>query len=190
MPRRSGSRRYRLPVLALALLFAGGLAADTVVHVAAGGGTQKSGTLSQQSSIAGTTGDSAIVLSPRLSIAEEPSRARENSRATRLAAWQRDLRSTGPAGAERWSLAMIGITVLLAVCGGVAAVARRGSTRGGSAAIIVVSRTHLSPKHSVYVLRVGRRSLLVGTGPQGAPALIGELDELADIAPELSPGES
>ncbi len=84
---------------------------------------------------------------------------------------------------------VVGITVLLAVCGGVAAVARRGSTRGGSAAITVVSRTHLSPKHSVYLLRVGRRSLLVGTGPQGAPVLIGELDELADIAPEPLPGE-
>jgi len=49
----------------------------------------------------------------------------------------------------------------------------------------VVSRTSLSPKHSVYVLRIGRRVLLVGTGPQGAPSLITELDELAEIEPDL-----
>ncbi len=33
----------------------------------------------------------------------------------------------------------------------------------------------LSPKHSVYLLRVGRRVLVVGAGPQGPPALIAEL---------------
>ena len=40
-----------------------------------------------------------------------------------------------------------------------------------------VSRVSLSPKHSVYLLRAGRRLLLVGAGPQGAPALISELDD-------------
>jgi hypothetical protein len=189
MPRRSGSRRYRLPVLALALLFAVGLAADTVVHVAAGRGTQMGGAASEKRSIGRTTGDSTIDLSPRSSVAEESSRLRESSRAARVAAWQRDLRSTGTAGADRWSFAIVGITLVLAICGAVAAVARRGATRASSRAVTVVSRTHLSPKHSVYLLRVGRRSLLVGTGPQGAPALIAELDEFADIAPETTPGE-
>ena len=42
----------------------------------------------------------------------------------------------------------------------------------------VVGRVSLSPKHSVYLLRIGRRVLLVGAGPQGAPSLIAELDDL------------
>jgi hypothetical protein len=44
----------------------------------------------------------------------------------------------------------------------------------------------LSPKHSVYLLRVGRRVLLVGAGPQGPPALISELDDLTEIPPDPS----
>ena len=43
----------------------------------------------------------------------------------------------------------------------------------------VIGRVSLSPKHSVYLLEVGQRRLLVGAGPQGSPALISELDDLA-----------
>jgi hypothetical protein len=47
----------------------------------------------------------------------------------------------------------------------------------------------LSPKHTVYLLRVGRRVLLVGAGPQGAPALISELDDLDEATLDPRRGE-
>ena len=53
----------------------------------------------------------------------------------------------------------------------------------------VVGRVTFSPKHSVHMLRVGRQVLLVGVGPQRAPALISELDELGEIEPDASQGE-
>ena len=65
--------------------------------------------------------------------------------------------------------------------GGLRRSRRRGprfSPQGPAGVIRVVSRVSLSPKHSVYLLRVGRRVLLVGAGPQGAPSLISELDDL------------
>jgi hypothetical protein len=92
-------------------------------------------------------------------------------------------------GSDPWSLAMVGITLTLAVCGGIIAVGRRFLPQGTGAAMQVVGRVSLSPKHSVYMLRVGRRVLLVGAGPQGAPALISELDELAEIEPDPPQGE-
>ncbi len=95
-------------------------------------------------------------------------------------------RTGGPDG---WYLGMAGVTLVLAVCGGVVAAARRLSTQGPAGAIRVVSRVSLSPKHSVYLLRVGRRALLVGAGPQGAPTLISELDDLTEIEPNPRSGE-
>ena len=53
----------------------------------------------------------------------------------------------------------------------------------------VVGRVSLSPKHTVYMLRVGRRVLLVGAGSQGSPSLISELDDLGEIEPEPPRGE-
>jgi flagellar biogenesis protein FliO len=67
------------------------------------------------------------------------------------------------------------LALVLAVGGGVAVAARRMGTRGPAGAIQVVGRVGLSPRHSVYLLRVGRRVLVVGAGPQGPPALITEL---------------
>ena len=40
------------------------------------------------------------------------------------------------------------------------------------------------------MLRVGRRVLLVGTGPQGSPSLISELDELGEIETEPARGRT
>jgi len=83
---------------------------------------------------------------------------------------------------------MVGITLALAVCGGIYAVCRRFLPQSAAGAVCVVSRVSLSPKHSVYMLRIGRRVLLVGTGPQGAPSLIAELDDLPGVEPNLGQG--
>ena len=67
---------------------------------------------------------------------------------------------------------------------------RAASRRGmGQGRLQVISRVGLSPKHTVYLLRAGGRVLLVGTGPQGAPSLISELDEVPQVEPAIGQGD-
>jgi flagellar protein FliO/FliZ len=87
-----------------------------------------------------------------------------------------------------WSATALVATVL-AACGGLAVAARRMGPRDPAGAVRVVGRVGLSPRHSVHVLRVGGRTLLVGTGPQGPPALIAELDQVADGSGSTAPRE-
>ena len=72
------------------------------------------------------------------------------------------------AGSDGWWPGMAGLALVLAVGGGIAVAARRFGPRAAAGAVQVVGRVSLSPKHSVYLLRVGRRVLLVGAGPAGA----------------------
>lgn len=67
-----------------------------------------------------------------------------------------------------------GIAVALAAFGAFSLVPRKTRPRD-SADIRVVGRASLSPRQAVYLLRVGDRTLIVGTGGQGAPSLLGEL---------------
>jgi flagellar biogenesis protein FliO len=69
---------------------------------------------------------------------------------------------------------MSGIALALAVFGGVSLASRRFLPGRGTGPLQVVGRTSLSPKHTVYLLRAGDRVLIVGTGSQGAPSLLGE----------------
>ena len=70
------------------------------------------------------------------------------------------------------------------------ALQRRFAPRPGAGALQVISRVGLSPKHTVYLLRAGGRVLLVGTGPQGAPSLISELDEVPLVEPATGQGDA
>jgi flagellar protein FliO/FliZ len=78
-------------------------------------------------------------------------------------------------GSDNWGAGTACLALVLAICGGLAVAARRLGPRAPAAPVQVVGRVSLSPKHSVYLLRVGRRVLVVGAGPQGPPALITEL---------------
>jgi hypothetical protein len=91
-------------------------------------------------------------------------------------------------GSDGWSAGIAGIAMALAALGGIVAVARHFSARGSAGEIRVMSRASLSPKHTIYLLRVGRRVLLVGAGPQGAPSLISELDDLDEVEPSPPEG--
>ncbi len=59
----------------------------------------------------------------------------------------------------------------------------------------MVGRISLSSRHSIFLVRAGERVLLIGTGSQGAPSLLGDLTETqraldsADLArrPPYSP---
>lgn len=89
-----------------------------------------------------------------------------------------------------WWLGTAGIALALAVCGGISLATRGGwrwSQVSTAGTLRVVGRTSLSPRHTIHLLSVGRRVLIVGTGPQGAPSLLGELtdpDDLQRLAPQ------
>lgn len=90
------------------------------------------------------------------------------------------------AGSSGWWLGTVGVAIGLAVCGWASVAARRWPGRAaasGATGIRVLGRTSLSPKHSVYLVEVGRRVLILGAGPQGAPSLLGELSP-TDNPPE------
>lgn len=89
---------------------------------------------------------------------------------------------------DRWSMGILGITAALAVCGAIATAIRRLAPSHVPVAATVISRMSLSPKHTLYVVQIGQRMLLVGTGPQAAPAVLSELDELPVLPQNLSPG--
>jgi flagellar protein FliO/FliZ len=93
-----------------------------------------------------------------------------------------------------WWLGPAGVAAALAVFGGVSLASKRFLPTGDSGSIRVIGRSALSPKHSACLLRVGDRVLIVGFGPQGAPATLGEVTdpaELARLAPRRpSPGPS
>jgi flagellar protein FliO/FliZ len=84
---------------------------------------------------------------------------------------------------DGWLPGMAGIALALAVVGGLATAARRFAPRPTAGTVQVVGRVSLSPKHSVYMLRVGRRVLLLGAGPQGPPSLITELEDVPESSP-------
>jgi flagellar biogenesis protein FliO len=73
--------------------------------------------------------------------------------------------------------------MVLAAGGAAAIAARRLGPRAPAGAVQVVGRVSLSPRHSVFLVKVGRRVLVVGAGPQGPPALIAELEDLPQEPP-------
>jgi hypothetical protein len=88
-------------------------------------------------------------------------------------------RPFGVSGASGgWWLGSAGIALALALFGGLSVASRRFLPRGGmGTALVVVGWAGLSPRHTVYLLRVGDRVLIVGAGAQGPPALLGEVDD-------------
>jgi flagellar protein FliO/FliZ len=92
-----------------------------------------------------------------------------------------------PEGAGGWWIGTAGIALALALCGGISLATRRYWPPLHAGGVLrVVGRASLSPKHTVHLLSVGGRVLIVGTGPQGAPSLLGELtdpDDLRRLAP-------
>jgi flagellar protein FliO/FliZ len=81
-----------------------------------------------------------------------------------------------------WWMGSVVAASALAVFGGVSLASKRFLPNRESGPLQVVGRSSLSPKHSVYLLRVGDRVLIVGTGPQGAPSTLGEVTEPAELA--------
>ncbi len=145
---------------------------------------------------AGAAATSSISTPPPASAAAPEGPARglarswgEGARAAGPAWVSRLARKSQGAGPDSWWLGLGGMALALAICGALGIIARRFAPRVAHGAIQVVGRVSLSPKHTVCLLRVGQRVLLVGTGPQGAPALLGEFDQLAELSPRLEEGD-
>ncbi len=83
----------------------------------------------------------------------------------------------GGTGSSGWWLGSAGITLVLAVCGAVCVAARKYWPQESAGSVRVVGRVSLSSRHSIFLVRAGERVLLIGTGGQGAPSLLGELTE-------------
>jgi hypothetical protein len=88
------------------------------------------------------------------------------------------------------------MALVLAVCGGISLATRRcwAWPQAHSPGMLrIVGRTRLSPRHTVHLLSLGDRILIVGTGPHGAPSLLGELtdpDALQRLLPRWSADEN
>jgi hypothetical protein len=82
----------------------------------------------------------------------------------------------------------IGIALALAAIGWIGVASRRclPRDRDASGELKVIGRVRLAPGHAVHLLRAGDRVLVIGTGPGGAPALLGEWPEGA-VAPRPGP---
>jgi flagellar protein FliO/FliZ len=181
MPRASRRRRALRAAVGLAVLLALGFAVDMLVLVRARVRADGSAAIGGQAQAVPTAVAEAIGTPSSAQPHEEPRNAEDELRGSRLSPLRRPSKAARPGGSDTWSLAMIGITLALAVCGGIIAAGRRFLPQGAGGGVKVIGRVSLSPKHSVYLLEVGRRRLLVGAGPQGAPALISELDDFAEI---------
>ena len=75
-----------------------------------------------------------------------------------------------------WWLGSAGIALALAIFGGISLASRKYLPKSETSPLRVIGRTSLSPKHTVYLLKVGEKTLIIGTGPQGSPTLLGEME--------------
>jgi hypothetical protein len=131
-------------------------------------------------------------LSPRLAAAllaaaalVAPAAAEETSapadsppRTARSAAAQRRVdASTAAKGSQGWWTGTAAMVVILGAAGVLCIAARRQAEAATGGRLRVLGRVGLPPKHAVFLVKAGGRTLLIGTGPQGAPSLLGELDE-------------
>ena len=80
-----------------------------------------------------------------------------------------------------------GVGVALAAFGVYSLAAKKVRPAGDSPSLRVIGRASLSARQSVYLVKVGDRTLIVGAGAQGPPSLLGELAETPSIAPHIAP---
>ena len=185
------SRRPRAlarAAVGLAALLSLGFAVDALLLVRARVKADGSSTIGGEARAVPTVASELIDIHSSLPSHEQSRPAQDELTVSRPTPLRRLSRAARPDGSDSWSLVMIGITVTLAICGVGIAAGRHFMPQGAGGGMKVIGRVSLSPKHSVYLLEVGRRRILVGAGPQGAPALISELDDFAEIEGQAAEG--
>ena len=121
-----------------------------------------------------------LALSPRAAVAERPAvPSFETTPEGRVRIIPHPKIGSAPATSSTssggWWLGTAGIALALAAVGGISFGLRKFLPKSETGPLRVIGRTSLSPRHSVYLLRAGDRVLIVGTGPQGSPTLLGEM---------------
>jgi flagellar protein FliO/FliZ len=101
-------------------------------------------------------------------------------------------RSSTAEGRSGWWLGTAGVAFALALVGwgSIASKHYLPKASAGSVDLRVISRTSLSPKQSVYLVKVGDRVLIIGGGGQGAPSLLGEVSDPDALAKLVLRGSS
>jgi len=122
---------------------------------------------------------------PALPAQEAP--AADAVRAKRETIASRQSRSTLAPASQAWWLGTAVMILALGGAGAVCIAARRRTEGGPTVRLQVVGRVLLPPKHAVFAVKAGGRTLLIGVGPQGAPSLVGELDPEDEPAAEPKP---
>jgi flagellar biogenesis protein FliO len=101
--------------------------------------------------------------------------------------------SDGPArspASSGWRLGSTGIALALAICGAACAASRKYWPQSSTGLVRVVGRVSLSPRQAIYLVRAGRRVILIGAGGQGAPTLLGELSESEQSEAQVEAADS
>lgn len=106
---------------------------------------------------------------------------------------RRDASSRGASNSSASSggfwISTAGIALALAAFGAISLGARKMRPGGADAGPLkVIGRASLSPRQTVYLLRAGDRVLILGSGGQGPPTLLGEMmpDEIPAATPRRS----
>jgi flagellar biogenesis protein FliO len=188
MRRVSPTRRVRIAGMGLALLLAGGFAADAIVLVAVRAEDQTPEDARGQEAYVRSTQRRTLDAAPARQAVTVSASPESSPGLARLAFWQRNSQTSQPARHDSWSLGILAITLALAVCGGIATAVRRFLVPNASAGTTLISRICLSPKHSIHLVQIGQRVLLIGTGPQAAPSLLTEFDDPSVPRPNSSRG--
>ena len=99
-----------------------------------------------------------------------------------------DAESRAPVSStSSWWLLPLGLVLAAGAWGGISLSTRKNlPARKSPASLELLGRVSVGPRQSVCLVRVADQVLILGTGPQGPPTLLGELAE-PDRKPEEPP---
>ncbi len=126
---------------------------------------------------AGLLATVALAASPAPTLGQEPTREAARTSRTAAARQRTEAASNAVKGSQGWWTGTVAMLVILGAAGVLCIAARRQAEGATGSRLKVVGRVALPPKHAVFLVKAGGRTLLIGAGPQGAPSLLGELDD-------------
>jgi len=80
-----------------------------------------------------------------------------------------------------WGQLLLAMAIVIAMIVALGWLVKRlsgGGTRQNAGVLRLIARTNLSPKHQMFLVRMGNRLVLIGAGPQG----LATLSEITDAA--------